>query len=238
MAMIFIPNPPFSQFTQNTITPTKTDAENFSNSIERDVDYYFNRDKSDLCKDEGGFVPYAYLDTAEPTNTTIGCGINVDQTPDIQLYHAQTGEPFSKEELQEAIKKLKQEVPGKLHTYYEDKSDIRIAPEENERIMKSKYVDGYNYVTSNYTGFPNYSADRQKALMNMVYGLGIPRFSKYKNMRDAILRNDWKSAADESWRCGVGLKRNQKTVNRMYPGLDTKEMSNEHCNNGKKKYPL
>ncbi|MBQ8482521.1 MAG: hypothetical protein IJ532_08325 [Alphaproteobacteria bacterium] len=210
-------------------------AQNIPSIENRSVDYYFNRDKADLCANEGGFIPYAYLDTANPTNTTIGCGINVDQTPDVQLYNARTGQPFSKEELQKAIQKLKQEAPGKIHTYYEDKSDIRIAPSENERIMKNKYVDGYNYVTSKYTSFPNYSENRQKALMDMAYGLGVPRFSKYTNMQDAILHNDWQKAANEAWRCGVDLERNQKTVNQMYSGLDIDKMKKEHCQNGKKK---
>ena len=219
----------------NYLYPKQDDINRLENPIERDVDYYFNRDKDDLCHNEGGFVPYAYLDTAATPNTTIGCGINIDQTPNIQLYHAQTGQPLSKEELDEEIKKLQSSEHGKLHTYYEDKSNIRIAPQENDRIMKEKYVDGYNYVNGKYPDFPVYIEDRQKALMDMVYGLGTPRFSKYTDMRDAILQNDWKRAANEAWRCGVGLDRNKQTVDRMYPGLYTKEMSDEHCKGKKKK---
>ena len=217
----------------------KTDSQNFisehPNKPNHDVDYYFNRDKDDLCENEGGFIPYAYLDTAEPANTTIGCGINVDQTPDIQLYHAQTEKILSADELQKEIEKLKQLPSGKLHTYYEDKSNIRIAPQENERIMKNKYVDGYNHVTSIYNDFADYNASRQKALMDMIYNLGQPKFDVYQNLKNAILKKDWKRAANEAWRCGVGFGRNKKIVDWIYPGLDVNKMAEEHCKNENKK---
>ena len=133
------------------------------------------------------------------------------------------------------MEKLKASQKNNKHTYYEDKSDIRIAPEENERIMKNKYVDGYNTVTDLYPDYDRYSEDRQKALMNMVYNLGNAGFTKYTHLRDAILHNDWKRAAGEAWRCGIGFDRNAKTMNRLYPGLDVDEMRLRHCKNDKKK---
>lgn len=196
-----------------------------------DDDYlpYFERDKDELCQQEGGMIPYAYLDTAQKPNATIGCGINIEQTPNINLYHAQTKQPFNSEELSQEMSKLKKaHIPNKPHTFYEDKSNIRIAPEENDRIMKEKYKDAYAYVTSQYPDFKNYNKGQQKALMDMGYALGIPRFSKYKKMREAILNDDWEKAAEESWRYGSGIDRNVKAAVGLYPLIDKDKLKKRY----------
>ncbi|MBO4294179.1 MAG: hypothetical protein J5896_01890 [Alphaproteobacteria bacterium] len=191
--------------------------------------FYFERDKDKLCENEGGMIPYAYLDTAKKPNTTIGCGINIEQTPNINLYHAQTKEPLSSNELSQEISNLKSAYKNNgKHTIYEDKSNIRIAPEENERIMKNKYEDAYHYVISQYPDFQKYDQEQQRALMDMAYALGIPRFSKYQKMREAILNNDWEKAAEESWRYGSDVDRNIKTAVGLYPMIDQAELKKRY----------
>ena len=101
--------------------------------------------------------------------------------------------------------------------------------------MKNKYVDGYNHVTSIYNDFADYNASRQKALMDMIYNLGQPKFDVYQNLKNAFLQKDWKRAANEAWRCGVGFGRNKKIVDWIYPGLDVNKMAEEHCKNENKK---
>lgn len=99
-----------------------------------------------------------------------------------------------------------------------------IAPEENMRIMKEKYKSAFEYLNKNFPEFLKYNNDRQKALSDMCYNLGISKFSKYKNMKRAILSNDWKIAARESWRNGIEYDRNIKTIFRLYPFFNVKEL--------------
>ncbi|MBQ8869823.1 MAG: hypothetical protein IJ019_00420 [Alphaproteobacteria bacterium] len=218
------------KYAQNNYSGVVADT-SYYDTYDRNVDYYFNRDKNDLCENEGGFIPYAYLDTAKPPKTTIGCGINIEDIPNVQLYHAQTGNILSDEELQSEMEKLKESY---LHngkpSFYENKSNIRIAQEENDRIMKMLYTQGYNHMLSKYPDYHSYTQGRQKYLMDMIYNLGQPKFDKYVNMRDAILQNNWKQAANEAWRCGVDFGRNKRTLDNMYPGLNVYEISKEHCN--------
>ena len=174
-------------------------------------------------------IPYAYLDTAKNPNATIGCGINIEQTPNVNLYHVQTKKPLNGDELSQEISNLKTAYKNNgKPIIYEDKSNIRIAPEENERIMKHKYEDAYHYVVSQYPDFPKYDQGQQRALMDMAYALGTPRFSKYKKMREAILNNDWEKAAKESWRHGSGIDRNRKTAVGLYPMIDQEELKKRH----------
>ena len=93
------------QYAENDKAVTKSDTD----IIQKSEDYidYFYRDVNDLCKDEGYFRPYAYFDSADKPNLTIGCGINIDQTPNIKLYHAKTGEILSDQQLKQEILNLK-----------------------------------------------------------------------------------------------------------------------------------
>ena len=43
-------------------------------------------------------------------------------------------------------------------------------------------------------------------------------------MKRAILSNDWKIAARESWRNGIEYDRNIKTIFRLYPFFNVKEL--------------
>ena len=99
------------KYAQNNFNDIATDI-SYSDTNNRNVDYYFNRDKSDLCKNEGGFIPYAYLDTAQPPRATIGCGVNIEETPNIKLYNHQTGKRLNDKEINAEINKLK-----KAHLY-------------------------------------------------------------------------------------------------------------------------
>ncbi len=190
--------------------------------------YYFNRDKEDICKNEGGMRPYAYLDTAKKPNTTIGCGINLDQTRGVKTYHAQTRKLLTPQEYAYEDARLKRSHhPDYLASYYEDKSNIRIAPEENDRIMREKYKDAYNVVIKQYPNFREYTEGQQKALMDMSYALGQSKFSKYKNMRAAIHNNNWEQAAKESWRNGSGIERNIDTMKNFYPKINTDAFTKE-----------
>jgi len=63
------------------------------------------------------------------------------------------------------------------------------------------------------TIFPNlnlFTQNRQEALINMVFNLGISRFKLFKNTIKAIKRDDWrtaaKCAANSRWHKQVGIR--------------------------------
>ena len=62
---------------------------------------------------------------------------------------------------------------------------------------------------------------RQAVLIDMVYNLGWPRFSKFRKFRDALARGDYRAAADEMvdshWYRQVG-NRSKRLVGMMDSG--------------------
>jgi len=61
-----------------------------------------------------------------------------------------------------------------------------------------------------FCNFDDYSANRQKALINMMFNLGFTRLSGFVKMRKAIANGDWFVAADEAldskWAAQVGAR--------------------------------
>ena len=65
--------------------------------------------------------------------------------------------------------------------------------------------------------FPDLGPGRQRACVDLVFNLGLPRFRTFKNMLAAIDRKDWPSAAAEllSSRYATQVGARARTVARM-----------------------
>lgn len=180
---------------------------------------YYERNKKQLCSDDfEGNTSYPYLDSAQNPNVTIGCGINIDSTPDIQLQNRHTGIDLSKEEQHKQLNLLKSSYrPNHRASYYENKSDIGISDTEHERIIKEKYADAFKNVKNEYPKFNSYNPSQQDALLDMNYNLGSTEFNKYKLMKKAIIDDNWEEAAKQSYRYGVSDYRNNWTAQSLNP---------------------
>tara|TARA_R110002167_G_scaffold11837_8_gene51212 strand:- start:2365 stop:2841 length:477 start_codon:yes stop_codon:yes gene_type:complete len=66
--------------------------------------------------------------------------------------------------------------------------------------------------------FNSFPDEVQQVLVNMMFNLGRPRLSKFKNMYAAVLESDWKTAAiegrDSKWYYQVGL-RSERLMRRL-----------------------
>ena len=192
--------------------------------------YYLNRNRERLCSPQyEGYTDYAYLDYVDENEAllgkkpkaTIGCALNIDSIPGIQLMNRSTGQNFTEEEQRDELKKLRESYQhNHLASYYKDKSNIGISPQEHEKHLQKKFKEVYSLIKS----FPNFSTfnDEQiDGLFDMGYNLGS--FKKFPKMKAAIERGDWKEAAKESHRRGISEERNCFTANNFYPGYCKKE---------------
>lgn len=173
--------------------------------------------KNEICSPsfEGNYT-YPYLDSAQQPNATIGCGININQTPNLQLSNINTGKPLTDSERSTELTNLyNQHLPNAKASYYQDKTNIGITPEENERIMQQKFQDAYHTIKDMYPQYDTFSDNQKKALYDMHYNLGTPKFKKYIKMQDAINNQDWDKAAQESIRKGVNAYRNNWTAQNL-----------------------
>ena len=66
--------------------------------------------------------------------------------------------------------------------------------------------------------FDSFPDEVQQVLVNMMFNLGRPRLTKFKNMYAAVLEGDWKTAAiegrDSKWYRQVGL-RSERLMRRL-----------------------
>ena len=76
--------------------------------------------------------------------------------------------------------------------------DRGISKEESFFLFKNDLNRVEAEALSVFPQFPNFSNSRQRALINMLFNLGLSRFLGFKRMIAAIHNNDWGKAADEA----------------------------------------
>ena len=84
--------------------------------------------------------------------------------------------------------------------YGRNLEEVGLSPEEAEMLLQHDISSAHNSCISLFglNVWTSINQDRKAALVNMMFNLGYPRFRKFKNMRKAILDDDWQTAADEA----------------------------------------
>ena len=100
---------------------------------------------------------------------------------------------------------------GKLTIGYgRNIEDVGISRQEAAFLLHSDIERASKDVKSIFPDFDRFTINRQNALINMVFNLGINRFKLFKNTIKAIKRDDWTSAARHAkqsrWHNQVGIR--------------------------------
>lgn len=100
---------------------------------------------------------------------------------------------------------------GKLTIGYgRNLEDVGISRREATLLMLEDIERATQNVTSVFLNFDLFSVNRQNALINMVFNLGIRRFLSFKKMIRAIKKQDWEHASrqarDSKWYGQVGMR--------------------------------
>lgn len=168
-----------------------------------------------------GEVPWLYLDNKQLMTVGIGCQI-------FSREEAQTL-PFVYRESHVENGKLKQEGQaadkveiGKDYDNvirgdgnegsdsFKSVTKLNLPKEEIDSLFFARY---FPFQVSLWKTFPDYDSfpnDVQLALLDMIFTLGS--LKDYKNMKIYIKNRNWSAAAFESYRNGVGEKRNMQTA--------------------------
>lgn len=85
-----------------------------------------------------------------------------------------------------------------------------ISEKEAEWLLESRLSETRHEVIDNFDWYEGLNDDRQDAILNMAYNLGVPRLKLFKNMIAAIEDEDYPRAADEAldskWARQVGSR--------------------------------
>ena len=94
--------------------------------------------------------------------------------------------------------------------YGRNAEDNGFSEDEAKLMLKNDIEQASKDVKSIFPDFDRYTINRQNALINMVFNLGINRFKLFKNTIKAIKRDDWTSAAKHAeqsrWHNQVGKR--------------------------------
>lgn len=85
---------------------------------------------------------------------------------------------------------------------------VGLTMEEARFILKNRLLAVHDALVDRLPVFKTLDENRQRALVNMAYNLGVDGLLKFKNMIAALERADWVTAADEAknsrWSTQVG----------------------------------
>lgn len=88
--------------------------------------------------------------------------------------------------------------------------DVGISKQEATYLLLQDIEKATEDAKSLFPDFDRYTINRQNALINMIFNLGINRFKLFKNTIKAIKRNDWTSVAKHAkqsrWHNQVGKR--------------------------------
>lgn len=100
--------------------------------------------------------------------------------------------------------------------------DTGISKEESDFLFKNDIDRVENEVKSLFRDFDAMTDARQRALINMMFNLGMSRFLGFKKMIFAIKSGDWNEAAsqalDSKWARQVG-ERSERIANMLRQGV-------------------
>jgi len=77
-------------------------------------------------------------------------------------------------------------------------TDRGLAPDEISYLFRNDMQLAQKICLNLFTGFSDYDAVRQAALLSMAFNLGAPRLAKFQKMRAAINAGDWQHAASHA----------------------------------------
>lgn len=170
-------------------------------------------------KEFEGFATHLYQDSKG--YITIGVGImfkNVNKllNSGIRFMDRTTHKPATRDEILADWKMVSKQSKGKSAGYYKDFTKLDADPSDLELRFNSLMNNARNDALKFYPELDKLPMDIQFALWDMSYNLGYHKLSKYKKLREALLREDFEEAAAHSKRHGVQTERNRTISKWIY----------------------
>lgn len=101
-----------------------------------------------------------------------------------------------------------------------------LSDEEIDFLLDNDIDIAVREVKKNFDWFDELSEVRQRVVIDMIFNLGMPRFSQFKNMIAAIEAGDWEEAGvqmmDSRWAQQVG-QRAERLRDMMVTGIDSSD---------------
>ncbi|MDF3886685.1 glycoside hydrolase family protein [Cupriavidus basilensis] len=177
-----------------------------------------------------GTISYMYLDTVG--KVTIGTGHMIPSAAAataLRFTLVEGAAAATAAQIKSEYALMKQQTMGKAATFYRKVRTMEMSDGDMEALLKvdlGSAEDDVRAVVSLYDSMP---AAAQECLIDLCYNLGRTGFSKFKKLIAACEAGDWKTAAAECHRNGVGQDRNDE-VSDLFRSLVPQEAVMEAFN--------
>jgi GH24 family phage-related lysozyme (muramidase) len=160
---------------------------------------------------EGKF-PHMYLDTKGLITVGIGKMLpNVAAAKALGFVRRSDGAIATAAEIEIDFLEVSKQPRGKLAKRYKKHTQLDL-PDDLIYSLLRTVVNGFeNDLVANFDGYRTYPINVKRALLDMIYNLGLRGLLKFKNLKKSVESRDWKEAAKHCHRIGPSKERNDWT---------------------------
>jgi GH24 family phage-related lysozyme (muramidase) len=177
----------------------------------------------DRTKRFEGFVPHFYLDTTG--NVTIGYGAMIPtSSAAVGLALTLNGAAATDKQKKDDWTAIKAMEAGHTPDYYKKAAKLRLAETDAATVLKDKLKGAAADLLTRFADLDKYPESVQDALLDMMFNLGLTKFSKtnWPKLFTAVTAKKWKDAAAECNRPDVPANRNTEIKDLFLAAVEPK----------------
>jgi GH24 family phage-related lysozyme (muramidase) len=159
-----------------------------------------------------GRIQHMYLDTEGFVTVGIGNLIaSAEAAKSLAFVARDTGAAATAQEIEADFKAVAKQAKGELAASYKKFTKLDLPDNAIDALFRIK-IDGFKSdLMANFTGYAEYPVEVKRALLDMIYNLGKGGLLKFRKLKAAVERRDWKEAAAQCHRNGPSKARNDWT---------------------------
>jgi GH24 family phage-related lysozyme (muramidase) len=146
---------------------------------------------------------------------TVGIGkmlTDVNAAKEFAFVVRATGNAADPDQILADFSAVKKQKAGMLAKNYKQFTALDLPDPKIDELLLEHLAAFQAQLDKNFSGYRAYPEPAQRALLEMIYKLGLDALLKFKKLKSAIEKRDWKAAASECHRHGPSLERNQWTA--------------------------
>jgi GH24 family phage-related lysozyme (muramidase) len=159
-----------------------------------------------------GKLSHMYLDTVGLVTVGVGKMLpDVGAAQELRFVRRADGTDASPEEIAADYNAVSSQAKGRLAATYRRYTSLDLPDEAIGSLLKA-VVEGFEAdLEGSFAGYDSYPLTAKRALLDMIYNLGLVGLLKFKKLQAAVESGDWQAAAAQCHRNGPSQERNDWT---------------------------
>jgi GH24 family phage-related lysozyme (muramidase) len=159
-----------------------------------------------------GKISHMYLDTKGLVTVGIGKMLpNIAAAQELDFVRRADAVAATAEEIAADFSAVSAQAAGKIAGTYRKYTSLDLPDEAIGDLLKT-VVEGFeNDLEQSFAGYDSYPLPAKRALLDMIYNLGLDGLLKFKKMKASVEAGDWTTAAAQCHRNGPSDERNNWT---------------------------